>query len=276
MFTVIIPAHDEADWIGATLAALLEQDATAPERLRTIVVANGCSDATANVARRYTEQFERRNWELCVLETPVPGKTGALNLAEADAGQGIRVYLDADVTCGPALLGALQRALAVGAPRYASGIFTIARPDSAISRHYARLWLKLPFMADGVPGCGLFAVNEAGRARWGDFPDIIADDIFVRLTFAPRERVRVEAPFAWRLPEGFAALVRVRRRWDSGVRQILERFPALAVNEDKRPLRPGDHLRLFLAQPVSYVVYVSVALASRTARYDRASWARGR
>lgn len=276
MFNVILPAHDEADFIGETLEGLLAQDASAPEEMRVIVAANGCSDRTAEIAHRFAAPFATRGWELIVLDIPEGGKPGALNRADAEAGPGPRAYLDADVVCSPTLVGLLARALDEAEPRYASGIFTITPPKSLISRLYARLWLKVPFMTTGVPGCGLFAVNEAGRARWQDFPDIIADDLFVRLNFAPSERIRVDAPFTWVLAEGFGALVRVRRRWDTGNRQLLELRPDLAVNEEKAPVRPADHLRLLAGQPLSYLVYVAVAVASRFSVYDRASWARGR
>ena len=276
MFNVIIPAHNEADFIGATLEGLLAQDARAPQELRAIVAANGCTDKTAEIARSFSARFAARDWDLVVLDIPEGGKPGALNRADAKAAPGPRAYLDADVVCSPALIGLIARALDVPAPRYASGIFTIARPKSWASRHYARLWLKVPFMATGVPGAGLFAVNEAGRARWQEFPPIIADDLFVRLNFAPSERVRVKAPFTWVLAEGFGALVRVRRRWDTGNRQLMELRPELAANEEKAPVTPRDHLRLFTGQPVSYLVYVAVAVASKLSIYDRASWARGR
>ncbi len=276
MFNVIVPAHNEAAFIGATLEGLLSQDGTAPDELRVIIAANGCSDETAMIARSFGARFVARGWELRVLDIPEGGKPGALNRADAEAGPGPRAYLDADVICSPPLLGLLARALETPEPRYASGIFTIAPPQSRTSRHYARLWLKVPFMTKGVPGCGLFAVNAAGRARWQAFPDIIADDLFVRLNFAPAERLRVDAPFSWVLAEGFGALVRVRRRWDTGNRQLMELRPELAANEEKAPVRFRDHLRLFTGQPVSYCVYVAVAVASKLRVYDRASWARGR
>lgn len=276
MFNVIIPAHNEADFIGATLEGLLAQDARAPEDLRVIVAANGCSDRTAEIARSFASSFASRGWDLVVLDIPEGGKPNALNRADARAGAGPRAYLDADVVCSPALLGLIARALDVPGPRYASGIFTIVRPKSWASRQYAQLWLKVPFMTTGVPGAGLFAVNEAGRARWQEFPPIIADDLFVRLNFAPSERVRVKAPFTWVLAEGFGALVRVRRRWDTGNRQLMDLRPDLAANEEKAPVSLRDHLRLFAGQPVSYIVYVAVAVASKLKVYDRASWARGR
>ncbi|KMM46436.1 hypothetical protein CWIS_05350, partial [Cellulomonas sp. A375-1] len=47
---VLVPAHDEADAIGGTLAALAEQTG-APQRV--VVIADNCTDDTADVARRH-------------------------------------------------------------------------------------------------------------------------------------------------------------------------------------------------------------------------------
>ncbi|MDV7141165.1 glycosyltransferase [Tropicimonas sp. TH_r6] len=276
MFNIIVPAHNEQAYIGPTLSGLLAQDDCAPSGLRAIVVANGCRDATAKTARGFIERFTARGWELRVIETPIGNKPAALNLADAETAPGPRAYLDADVICSPTLLGKLAEILDSPEPRYASGIFTIAPPASRVSRLYARLWLKLPFMTSGVPGCGLFAMNPSGRARWDIFPDVIADDLYARHSFTPEERFRAEAEFSWVLAEGFAALVRVRRRWDMGNRQLRERFPELTANEAKVPMTPRDHLRLMLGQPASYAVYSAVALASRLGARDRVGWARGR
>ena len=49
-FVVLVPAHDEAGGIGATLADLARQDYP-PDRWRIVVIADNCSDATAAIAR---------------------------------------------------------------------------------------------------------------------------------------------------------------------------------------------------------------------------------
>jgi hypothetical protein len=131
-------------------------------------------------------------------------------------------------------------------------------------------------MAHTVPGAGLFAVNRAGRARWGAFPDIISDDGFVRLHFAAHERRRVPARYHWPLVEGARALIRVRRRQDAGVRQIEALYPDLALREDKPPMRPADHLALLRAAPISYLVYVSILLRVRMGGRRATAWTRGR
>ena len=277
MLSVIIPAHNEAAWIGPCLDALISQDRGAPAEVEILVAANACTDATVAVAERHRARIEARGWRLEVLDIAEGGKPNALNRADAVAQGALRLYLDSDVICSPGILGQIAGALARPEPVYASGRFIVTPPRSWVTRHYARLWTRLPFMTTGVPGGGLFAVNAAGRARWDTFPAVIADDSFARLQFSPAERVGVPADYVTPLAEGFSALVQVRRRWDAGSRELAEKYPELMSNDDKPRLTPGGHLRLFLGQPVSYLVYVAVSLAVRAGgRKGARGWARGR
>lgn len=271
---MIIPAANEEALIGRCLGALAAS-APVPGPVEVIVVANGCRDGTAVAARRAGAALAGRGWGFRVIERAEPGKPGALQAGDAAAPAGaIRVYLDADVTVSPGLLSALAARLAGPEPAYASGALRITA-EGAVARAYARLWARVPFMARGVPGCGLFAVNAAGRARWGAWPDVISDDGFARLMFAPAERHRVPAPYDWPIAEGFARLVRVRRRQDRGVAELAARFPALLANEDKAPLGPLGLLRLAASDPVGFAVYAAVALAVRLGP-SGAGWSRGR
>lgn len=276
--SVILPASNEGAFIGRCLDALLasKDDTRAAAASEVIVVANACSDDTAEIARARAATAAARGWRLHVVETDRPGKLNALNLGEASARNGIRVYLDADVIVSPPLLGQLAQALAVPEPAWASGRPVIAPARSSVTRAYARVWSRLPFMTDGVPGFGIFAVNVAGRARWGAFPEIISDDTFVRLHFSPNERIGVPAHYEWPMVEGLRRLVRVRRRQDAGVREVLERFPELNVNH--RAHRPvARRLAAMLARdPVGIGVYALVSLLVRFSRTDARGWARGR
>ncbi|MDQ7776713.1 glycosyltransferase [Paracoccus aminovorans] len=272
--TIILPAHDEADYIDACLDHLLAQDHAGP--VAVVVVANGCSDDTAARARARAPQCAARGWSLRVEELAQGGKIGALNHGDACAGPaGVRLYLDADIHMGPRLLSGIMRVLDVAEPRYAGGRLVVAPARSPVSRAYARFWQKLPFVAQGVTGAGLFAVNAAGRARWGEFPQIISDDTFARLQFAESERFLVDEPYQWPLVEGFSPLVRVRRRQDMGVAEIARRFPDLPARQGHvRPGR-GELLRLAAADPLGFAAYAAVALAVRLGR-NRQGWARGR
>lgn len=197
-----------------------------------------------------------------VLDLVQGGKMRALNAGDAAAHWPWRAYLDADVTLSRSLLQKLCIALDGPKPRYASGLLRITA-QGFVSRAYAATYRRVPFMARGVQGCGLFAVNAAGRARWGQFPDIISDDTFVRLLFRPEERVAVDARYDWPIVEGFAALVRVRQRQDRGVRQVAALYPDLMAHDDKVPLGAAGMALLFLRNPVGFTVYTAVALAVR-------------
>lgn len=271
--SVIIPACNEAGYIDACLRALL---AAEPTDFEVIVVANGCTDDTAARARRHQPAFGASGTDLRVLELPALGKPGALNAGDAAARHGARVYLDADVTPGPALLRQLAEALGGDAPRYASGRPEVLLPRSAISRAYARFWVRLPFVAQGVPGFGLFAVNAAGRARWGAFPPIISDDTFVRLHFAPAERIGVADRYQWPLVEGFGPLVRVRRRQDQGVAEITALYPALMANDDTPRPGIGWLMGRLLRDPAGFAVYGLISLAVRLGWGAQSGWVRGR
>lgn len=276
LISVILPAHNEAAYIGACLDALLASDA-GTYSTEVIVVANACTDATVTIAESYANKAQNRGWKFQVIDTPLPGKLAALNQGDAAARGVIRVYLDADVQVTPPLLSQLAEALNTQAPRYASGTPHVAPARTPVTRAYARFWARLPFVTQGVPGFGLFAVNLAGRARWQDFPDIISDDTFVRLSFNPDERQRLPAGYSWPMVEGFRNLVRVRRRQDAGVTQIADRYPALLANDDT----PAPGLPLILRQalrdPFGFAAYAAVKLAVRTPFARSAHfWARGR
>lgn len=274
---VIIPANNEAAYIGPCLAALLAQDAAAGP-LVVVVAANACTDATVALAQAHAARMAARGWQLICDDNPAPGKIGALNRGDvlaAAAGATSRVYLDADVICDPALIGQLRQVLNRPEAAYATGTLAVVRAESWVTRAYADLWTRLPFVQGGAVGAGLFAMNAAGRARWGAFPDIISDDTFARLHFAPHERHEVTARYHWPMVEGWRNLVRVRRRQDAGVAQVYALYPHLGANEDKAPVGRGGILRLALVAPVGFMVYGAVRLAVRL-RPAAADWSRGR
>ena len=86
--SIIIPAHNEQAVVARGIQALA-RDAGA-DSYQVIVVANGCSDDTAGVARRAWDRVD-------VVETDIPSKSNALNLGDAKATRFPRFYMDADI-----------------------------------------------------------------------------------------------------------------------------------------------------------------------------------
>lgn len=274
MLSVIIPAHNEADWIGACLGSVLAEFAP-PSGAEIIVVANGCTDETVNLSRSFEQRAKTHNWSLIVLDLPGLGKPAALNAGDAAASGDMRMYLDADVVVETGLVGAIVDALTTDAPRYATGRPRISHARSVVTRAYASFWRNLPFARGKAPGFGLFAVNASGRGRWGAYPQLISDDTYVRLLFGPHERVEVAFSYDWPMVEGFSALVKVRRRQDAGVIEIARLHPQLIQNENKQPLGIQGVLKLAAANPVGFLVYAAVSVAVRAKASD-GKWSRGR
>lgn len=269
--SIIIPAHNEEAYIEACLDALLAQSER-PEGVEVLLMANACTDQTVARALPYKHRFARLGWKLRILRVKTPGKIHALRCADKAASGRVLVFLDADVICAPPLISQLCAALDHDRPLYGSGKLQIAPAQSWITRQYAATWAALPFMQSPAVGAGLFAVNRAGRARWGEFPDLISDDTFVRIQFQPEERIEVPAAYIWPLVEGFANLVRVRRRQDAGVEEIARLYPGLLAREDKTQ---ASIKTLFLRNPMSFLCYSAVKLAVRLAPKS-AGWTRGR
>ena len=258
MLSLIIPASNEEGWIGPCLQAVAEQ-APVPGGLEVIVVANGCRDATAAVARG----FAGRIAGLKVLDLAEGSKPLALTMGDRAASGALRAYLDADCVLSPGVLAAIAAGLDRPAATYAGATPVVPRPKSFVTRAYARFWQRLPFAKSVAPGYGLYAVNAAGRARWQDFPRIISDDTFVRLLFLPEERVQVAEPYLWPMVEGFAALVRTRRRQDRGVKELAALHPGILQREAKARLSLSGLFRLALRDPIGFAVYSAVSLTVR-------------
>lgn len=272
----MIPAHNEAAYLPACLTALLASGLV-EGAVQVVVMANGCSDDTVEIARGFTPQAQAKGWELTVLDLAQGGKLNALNMGEAAATGAVLIYLDADVIVSPQIIPQIAAVLTTDAPRYASGRPHVTMTgDDQLTRLYTRFWLTTPFMTQGVPGFGVFAMNRAGRARWGDWPHIISDDTFARLNFAPAERLSVPASYDWPVIEGFTRLVQVRRRQDIGVAEIVARYPALLANGDTYD-RAEPVWKRALRDPIAFAAFACVRIAVRLPILLSGNrWVRGR
>lgn len=272
---VIVPAHNEEVTITDCLRSLIWSVLPPDWTCEIVVAANGCSDRTVEIAEELASDAAAEGKCLNVIDLPEASKPNALNAAGVD-GARVLAYIDADVCVSPTLLSKLIEILDVPVPRYASGRVTPVCADSFIVRRYAEVWARLPYVRNGVPGCGVFAVNDKGRDRWTMFPSIIADDMFARLQFAPHERFAADAPYSWPLPRTARDLVRVRNRWKLGNKELKEKLPALMENEAAGGnLR--SYLRIALRAPLSSMVFGAVCIAAAVRGRKRSTqpgWAR--
>ncbi len=202
----MIPAHDEERVIGRCLRALL-QDSTEGE-WEIFVVANGCTDRTAAVARATAPGAT-------VVELSEASKVAALNAGDELASAYPRAFLDADVEVSSASLRAVVEALeADDGPLCAAPTMRLVLDDRRwYIRCFYRAFSRLPYLADDLVGHGLYVLSEHGRGRFTSFPEITADDLFVRNLFAPGERASVRSgSFTVHPPRTITGLLAIRQR----------------------------------------------------------------
>lgn len=255
MVAVIIPAHNEAALVSRTIQALLAEKGDDDE---IIVVCNGCTDRTEEICRRFEPAVR-------VLSTSVASKVHALNLGDQHAGAFPRIYIDADVVLERGTLQKLKAALESGEHRAVAPVpvMDFTASSWAVRAYYA-IWLALPYCRQGMMGAGVYALSEEGRRRFDEFPDLIADDGYVRALFKEHERGSVEGAFAKvRAPVSLRWLVKIKTRSRLGQMQLAVRFPELVANEEKAY---ASGIGKVLMNPLKWpagAVYFYVALVSR-------------
>lgn len=222
--SIVIPAHNESAVIDRCLRALIS--GADPEELEVLVVCNGCTDDTAERAMRYAPIVR-------VLESPVASKSAALNLGDETASSFPRFFLDADVVLPlrdlRLVADVLRRGVVHGAaPRMEVDLENRPWPIRA----FYRIWMQTPYVTDDMLGCGVYAISAEGRGRFARFPDVIADDCFVRLLFEPGERRTVrEASFLMTPPATLNELIHINVRRQVGMDEMEALHPESTSEE---------------------------------------------
>lgn len=261
--SVVIPAHNEESVILRAIDGVL-RDANTGE-FDVVVVCNGCSDSTADVARSRSD--------VIVLEINEASKVAALNAGDMATDVFPRVYLDADIEVDTQSLRLVRDALLTSPA--AAPLPRIDTTGATLGvRAYFAIWSRLGYVNKNLLGSGVYAMSEAGRARFGRFPDLIADDGFVYCQFSAQERVNPPgATFTVRLPRTLTSVLKRRIRITAGNLELQQR-----TGRRPTPAGPGwrqvvmANPRLLPAAPF----YVAVnAIADIAARRRARSGTRG-
>lgn len=189
VISVVVPAHNEAAVLGRLLSGLvadsLSESSDQADGLEIVVVANGCSDETAEVAANHPN--------VRVIETPVPNKYRALRLGDEHVTGFPRLYVDADVELTTDAV--LSLASAVSQPGVHAAAPTRITPLGGCPwtvRWYYQIWERLPVVRQGLFGRGVIALSAEGHARIAALPELMGDDLAASLSFAPEDRSVVE------------------------------------------------------------------------------------
>ncbi len=230
---VLIPAHDEAQIIGATIDSIVGQRYPA-DLCRVHVVADNCTDATAAVARRHGAQVHERH------DPDAPGKGPALGwlvdrLQRGGDPPDAAVILDADTTMSPGLLRVVDAALG-GEGNAWQAYYTVREPElsesaalrhaALVLRHYVRPLGRTTLGASsGLFGNGMIFRWELLAAR--RFSAHLTEDVEYQLDllldgqcvgFLPEAVVEAE------MPATLDAARTQNERWELGRLQLARRY----------------------------------------------------
>src|SRR5688500_15942041 len=279
-FSVVIPAHNESAVIERTLRSIL---ANRVDRVvQVIVVANGCTDDTAERARDLARTLKGNRFVIEVIDTPVGNKTHALNLGDRAARYFPRAFLDADIEMSSNLLQGVADVFdrEPNARIVAPGVRYVYPGWNPFLGGYYHLWQSLPYVKRNTMARGFYAIDAKLHVRFVEFPQLTADDKFIRNLTSPEERRLVQNAYTRvHLPATLGDLLNVKTRWTFGNLELSERKPELNVNDQ------GEHdgaARFVLARPwlwvhlpmFFYVYWYTRRAAQRKLRERRSGWER--
>lgn len=207
--SVVIPAHNEQNVISRCLKALTTPTATKedPFSLEIVVVCNGCTDQTAEVASGFSN--------VTVIEIPESSKVAALNVGDSAVTTFPRIYLDADSELANQSARSLLRKAGdqAGPAIISATVKSDMRKCSIFARSFTRCAMRTSFGELGIVGRGVYTLNRYGRARFESFPELMGDDFFVASLFNADEQIIDRcATVVIRPPSDLHSLVRVRSR----------------------------------------------------------------
>ncbi|HAE43568.1 MAG TPA: glycosyl transferase [Clostridiales bacterium] len=274
MISVIIPAYNEENVIARCLNNILR--GINHSDLEIFVVCNGCIDRTMEIAEQYGPPVKA----VSILQS---SKIAALNTGDALATSFPRFYIDADVEISGYALQKVAKQLESPEVLAAAPALQVNLSHSswAVKSFYA-VWTSLPYFSRGdMIGSGVYALSEEGRKRFDTFPDIIADDAFVRLLFTREERETVhDCNFAIHAPTNLNNLIKIKTRSRFGRTILHKQFPSLQQDQDTTSFSAFRLLakKPFLLPAMAVYLYVQVQTKRHTRRKlataDFSTWER--
>jgi hypothetical protein len=266
---VIVPAYNEAAVIKRTLATL--SGAAVDGIIELIVVCNGCTDDTAEVARSVQG--------VQVVELEQGSKPAALNAGDEAATLWPRLYLDADIQISAAAVIAVLDWLT-------QGDVLAARPTcrydtdgaSALVRSFYRARLRIPQHKVAMWGAGVYGLSAKGHERLGVFPMITADDGYVDTRFDADEKAVVATdPAVVTTPADTKSLLAILRRSHRGKTEMSTEGLGSHARTQNTSLDSAVAIVRAIRGPQSAVdaaVYIGMAFAKRWAVRQAQVWER--
>ena len=262
--TVLVPAHDEAGSIGAAVTGLLACDYPR-DLLRILVVADNCTDSTAELAREAgAETWERDN-------RLHPGKGQAVawaldRLLKAGKGTDAVVIFDADCLPSQNLLGRLSAHLAGGAAGAQARVM-IADPEASTTAalrsagstlmNYTRpLGKEALGLSVGLQGTGMaLETRTLTEIPWNSFSLVEDREYHLQLVAAGRRvRFAADAEVRTPAPPSRSGANTQETRWDAGNLYLARTWLPRLFGKSQADLWQRLHAALDLIVPPQSVI----------------------
>jgi 1,2-diacylglycerol 3-beta-glucosyltransferase len=261
-FAIIVPAHNEELLIGDLLESLSRQ--AYPSSHYTVhVIADNCTDATAEVAQRHGATVHVRQ------DPTNPGKGQALHwvLARLRADEvNAFVFVDADSRLSENFLDVMDRHLASERSSVFQASYRVQDPDSAPlvalramgfalmhdlrGRGKARLGLSCGLWGNGM----VFARPVLDKLGWQSLSAVEDAEQHLQLLLQGERVAYVpEARVYGHMPATFGAARGQQQRWEGGRRSLVGRYwrPLLQASLRQRSASPAAALIEAALPPLS-------------------------
>lgn len=226
--TVLLPVRNGERWVRRKLESIIGLEYPR-ELVDVIVLSDGSTDATADIARSFADHGVR------VLELPPGGKAVALNAGMEVAQGEILFFTDVRQTFHPASLDHLVQCFADPEVGAVSGELVILNGESADENNVGLYWryekwirkaLSRIDSIQGATGCIYAMRRELAQPLP---PGTLLDDVYLPLGafFRGYRVVMDDNATAYDFPTSLDSEFRRKVRTQAGIFQILRHYPAL-------------------------------------------------
>lgn len=235
---ILIPAHNEAHSIAATISSVDDGATTYPGHIHLCVVNNASTDATRDIAEQAIGNCTHITGE--VLDCPTPGKAIALNMGINHIREEFIVRIDADTIIGSGCLENAMRHFAEPDVGCVGGMPMPAEENTWIDKcRLIEVYMRHGFFQVSLDGYravmgipGMFAIYRrsqllevGGMVQGMNGEDT---DICMRLTAAGYRSVAdPRAVYYSETPASYAHLLEQRTRWFRSIYHLTARNRAM-------------------------------------------------
>ena len=259
MLSIIIPAELEQSSLNRCLTSLIASDSTfCPIEIIVVACENIGEETVA-----FEKKAAARGWRLQVLKIDKYDRIGALNAGDSAAKWPWRAYISDSVAVSPKLLDQLCRALDGPKARYVFGSVGF-KTRGLISRTYVKTYQQISDILPFMQGRELYAVNAAGRARWGQFPDAVSDELYVKLLFNCNEVTILNDPVSSASVKGPHSLAQTKLQHETEIRTIINNCPDfIKDNRSKLTLSLSEMITVGINNPRGFLLYLGLDFVAK-------------